>query len=60
MCKYCEGEERIARFGDKNVMYIYKGELSVSKDGNTTYSVDVNYCPMCGRKIDYIEQEDEE
>lgn len=52
MCKHCEDKKSIAKFIDKNILYVNEGELNVTtEDGRITYSADINYCPMCGRKL---------
>lgn len=52
MCKHCEKKEKIAEFVDKNIIYVDECELNVTtENGSITYSISVNYCPMCGRKL---------
>lgn len=51
MCKYCKEEDTITRFSDGSEMRIKKAEKELevtTADGNTSYTVDINYCPMCG------------
>ena len=53
MCKYCEEEEPIANNNNKKVK-IKWGELFISLC--TGYSwvsdkIEINYCPICGRKL---------
>lgn len=52
MCEYCKNKEKISEYIDKNKIYIDEGELNITtSSGDITYSVDINYCPMCGRKL---------
>ena len=52
MCKYCEGDtDFILDLKDEcEGMYIdKKGRLEFI--GSTSSTVEINFCPMCGRKL---------
>jgi hypothetical protein len=58
MCKYCEGEKKIKDNYWKMDLEIYqcKGEYFMGGDmevygGNIDTDYSINYCPMCGRKL---------
>ena len=63
MCKYCEGDNQNRKnLGDTNFNPIYiwsKYEKSylLIDDGKTDL-IDINYCPMCGRKLNITKQEE--
>lgn len=56
MCEYCENEKSISFFQNDAEMTICEIEES---DGSFTWGIDadghqsieINYCPMCGRKL---------
>lgn len=57
MCNYCENEKSISFFENDAPMEICKIEES---DGSFTWGIDadgfqsikINFCPMCGRKLE--------
>ena len=52
MCKYCEGNTKfIFKCGnDGEGLYINANEKLVYI-GNTIETIDINFCPMCGRDL---------
>jgi hypothetical protein len=54
MCKYCEGDnlKRINLMTDKkfNPVCIWDNKLFID-DGEGDTEMEINYCPMCGRKL---------
>ena len=53
-CKYCNYEERI--YDDENEFdYIWINDacgcLNVEMDGGRELVFEINYCPICGRKL---------
>ena len=53
MCEFCEGKEK--EFVDSGEFYIENGELYSESYGNCfglTIVLGINYCPMCGRKLE--------
>ena len=59
MCNYCDGKETMN--SDKNALAeVYEGSLVVTvtqyaydpqDEIDTDFTFDINYCPMCGRKL---------
>ena len=56
-CEYCKGEtnkEIKSRHSKYDTMEIYQGNLDVDVEmeyGNRGVTFEINYCPMCGRKL---------
>ena len=56
MCKYCENGDSI--YYDDLDVYIIGNELNIDLNMNiedvyidNEYEIEINYCPMCGRKL---------
>ena len=65
MCEYCNGGKPLAikNTGDKGMAIIYGGILNaygycVQGDGSNGICAKINYCPMCGSKINERKQSD--
>lgn len=62
MCKYCEGDSitRQDIMTDRylNAVCIWDENELLIDDGEST-STKINYCPMCGRKLDIKEKKKE-
>lgn len=51
MCKYCENyEKNISEMKSGDVVIVSNAKYIFIGDGNL-YSVPLNYCPNCGRKL---------
>jgi len=53
MCEFCEGKEK--QSADGGEFYIENGELYSEVYGNCfglTIYIGINYCPMCGKKLE--------
>ncbi|MHB9289673.1 hypothetical protein [Latilactobacillus curvatus] len=50
-CKYCEGEEIIIH-GFYTDLSIDSKERLISALGEGQVDLKINYCPVCGRKLD--------
>ena len=61
MCKYCDNEKMLPTFGSNSNGYIRKGRnktyyLYIEVMGYITGIENINYCPICGRKLEDIEK----
>lgn len=51
MCEYCKGKNLMTIQDKRIALYINnKNQLKILSDYNE-YAKDINYCPMCGRKL---------
>ncbi len=60
-CKYCNGEEYLRKRIESGIVDMWvdvDNDLCIERDTGLKYSdmdfdsyVEINYCPMCGRKL---------
>lgn len=53
MCEYCNDKEKsieVSRYWD---IYLYRNSLEIGSnfESDNRISVDINYCPMCGKDL---------
>lgn len=54
MCEYCKEDKNIKEIDDDAIMIINKKGGLVDLDvyiDDFVYTFEINYCPMCGRKL---------
>ncbi len=56
-CEYCDGEKDLLKKYNGFTVSIYKNELELyfeHNEGDASDDVKINYCPMCGRKLEDV------
>lgn len=52
MCKYCEGNTKfIFKYGNDGEGFYINANEKLVYIGNTIETIDINFCPMCGRDL---------
>ena len=54
MCKYCEEEKEIGYDDACGTLFIEDKKLTVDV-GFDAMMCEINYCPMCGRKLNEVD-----
>ena len=61
MCEYCQKLKRIELHRKENLLCSYKPFIAICEDGAGLFFenpigdpayIDINYCPICGRKLE--------